>query len=71
MTNKATTATQTLIPAKEAARRLCMSRATLGRLVKLNRIGAYRVGGRLMFDEQILNDFIAASFQPPQREAKG
>jgi excisionase family DNA binding protein len=63
---------QDLIPASEFCRRLQMSRATLGRLVRAKVIGFYRVGGRLMFDEKILNEFKAASFHPPvvsQQEA--
>jgi excisionase family DNA binding protein len=61
-----------LIPAKEFCERLQISRRTLGRLVRAKIIGFYRVGGRLMFDERILDEFKAASFHPPvlnQQEA--
>jgi excisionase family DNA binding protein len=54
-----------LIPAKEFCERLQISRRTLGRLVRAKVIGFYRVGGRLMFDERVLNDFKAATFHPP------
>jgi excisionase family DNA binding protein len=63
---------QSLIPAKELCERLQISRRTLGRLVRAKIIGFYRVGGRLMFDEKILDEFKAASFHPPvvhQQEA--
>jgi len=56
---------QDLITASELCRRLRMSRATLGRLVRAKQIGFYRVGGRLMFDQRILQEFKAASFHPP------
>jgi excisionase family DNA binding protein len=64
-------AQQNLIPAKEFCERLQISRRTLGRLVRAKVIGFYRVGGQLMFDEKILDEFKAASFHPPvvsQRE---
>ena len=70
--NRISVEKQDLIPAAEFCRRLRMSRATLGRLVRSKRIGFFRVGGRLMFDEQILNEFKEATFHPPtenQREA--
>ena len=56
---------QSLIHAKELCERLQISRRTLGRLVRAKIIGFYRVGGRLMFDEKILDEFKAASFHPP------
>lgn len=56
---------QNLIPAKEFCERLQISRRTLGRLVRAKVIGFYRVGGRLMFDERVLNEFKAAAFHPP------
>lgn len=54
-----------LISAAELCSRLRMSRTTLGRLVRAKRIGFYRVGGRLMFDERVLSEFKAAAFHPP------
>lgn len=56
---------QNLIPAKEFCERLQISRRTLGRLVRAKVIGFYRVGGRLMFDERVLNEFKAATFYSP------
>jgi excisionase family DNA binding protein len=55
-----------LIPAKAAALELNISRATLSRLVKSRRLGAYRIGHKLMFDRKILEQFKAASYEPPQ-----
>lgn len=63
--NRISVEQQDLIPAAELCSRLRMSRATLGRLVRAKRIGFYRVGGRLMFDERVLSEFKAASFHPP------
>ena len=54
-----------LIPAAIAARELHISRATLSRLVKSRKLGAYRIGHKLMFDRQILEQFKAASYEPP------
>jgi excisionase family DNA binding protein len=63
--NRISVEQQDLIPAAELCRRLRMSRATLGRLVRAKRIGFYRVGGRLMFDERVLSEFKASAFHPP------
>jgi excisionase family DNA binding protein len=58
-----------LINAKEAAQRLGVSRATLSRLVKHNRIGVFRVGARTMFDDAVLEDFKRRVFVQPAAEA--
>lgn len=55
---------QNLLSAAAAARRLNISRATLSRLVASGQLGAYRVGRRTMFDEQLLNEFKASVLQP-------
>ncbi len=60
---------QNLITAKEAAKRLSISRASLSRLVKEYRIGVYRVGGLTMFDERILEEFKASVLQPASHDA--
>jgi excisionase family DNA binding protein len=57
--------TQKMISAEETAKRLGISRATLSRLVRENRIGHYRIGQRTMFTEEILKDFVESTFQPP------
>lgn len=56
-------ANESLITAKEAAQRLGVSRATLGRLMRGQRISFYRVGGRAMFSNSVLEEFKAAVFQ--------
>ena len=64
--------TQKMISAEETAKRLGISRATLSRLVRENRIGHYRIGQRTMFTEEILKSFVESTFQPPvegRREA--
>lgn len=58
---------QRMYTAEEMAKILRVSRATLSRLVRDNRIAHYRIGQRIMFDENGLRDFIEASFQPPVR----
>jgi excisionase family DNA binding protein len=58
-----------LIPAKEAAQRLGVSRATLSRLVKRNSIGVFRVGARTMFNDAVLEDFKWSVFV--EAETKG
>ncbi len=60
---------QSLFSAAAAAKKLNISRATLSRLVKLGRLGVYRVGHRTMFDQKILEDFKAASYEPPNDSA--
>lgn len=63
---------QNMLSAEETAKRLGISRATLSRLVRENRIGHYRIGQRTMFTEEILKDFVESTFQPPvggQRKA--
>lgn len=52
-----------LITAKEAARRLGVSRATLGRLMRNQRIGFFRVGSRAMFSNAVLEEYKAAVLQ--------
>lgn len=67
--NRLSVEQQDLIPASEFCRRLRLSRATLGRLIRAKQIGFYRVGGRLMFDERILNEFKTATFNPPTEKS--
>ena len=57
-----------LISAKEAAKRLGISRASLSRFVRAKRIGVHRLGGRIMFSDEILESFKAATFHPPDDE---
>lgn len=54
-----------LISAKDAARRLNISRGMLSRLIKAGRLGVYRIGDRTLFDEKILEEFKQAVFEPP------
>lgn len=58
-----------LLSAKEAAVRLGISRPTLSRLVRDNKIGVYRVGVRTLFDEKILEEFKNSIFQPARETA--
>lgn len=58
-----------LISAADAAKRLNISKAMLSRLVSSGRLGVYRIGHRTLFDEQIIDDFKAAAYQPPRRPA--
>lgn len=58
--------TERLIHAREVAQRLGISRAKLSRLVNANRIGVYRIGGRTLFDETILEDFKKRVYVEPQ-----
>jgi excisionase family DNA binding protein len=60
-----------LISARESAKRLGISRSSLSRLVKNNRIGVYRVGGRTMFDETILDAYKRSVFVQPTKEESG
>jgi excisionase family DNA binding protein len=57
-----------MISAKEAARRLGISRASLSRLIRNNCIGVYRVGGKTMFDETILDAYKKSVFVQPLAE---
>jgi excisionase family DNA binding protein len=59
-----------LISAKDAAHRLNISRGMLSRLVSSGRLGVYRIGDRTLFDEQILEEFKAAVFEPPCDNAR-
>ena len=45
----------------EAARRLALSIPTLDRLVKNGRIPHFRVGRRVLFSQELLDDFLADS----------
>lgn len=58
-----------LISAADAAKRLNISKAMLSRLISSGRLGVYRIGHRTLFDEQIIDDFKTAVFQPPRRTA--
>lgn len=55
-----------LISAKEAAKRLNISQAMLSNLVKSGRISVIRIGDRTLFNDKILDDFMAANYQPPR-----
>jgi excisionase family DNA binding protein len=57
-----------LLTATEAARRLRISRASLSRLVRNNRIGVYRIGGRTMFDETLIDAFKESVYVEPREE---
>jgi excisionase family DNA binding protein len=59
---------ETLISAREAAKRLGISRASLSRLVRARRIGVYRVGGRTMFDESVIDAFKRSIYIGPMME---
>jgi excisionase family DNA binding protein len=63
--------TQKMISAEETAKRLGISRAMLSKLVCENRIGHYRIGQRTLFTEEILRDFVEATFQPPVGHQRG
>jgi excisionase family DNA binding protein len=56
---------QKMYTADEMAKILRISRATLSRLVRDNRIAHYRIGQRTMFDEDSLKNFREATFQSP------
>ena len=55
-----------LISAKDAATKLGISTASLSRLVRENRIGVYRVGGRTMFDDEVLDAYKRSVYVTPQ-----
>jgi excisionase family DNA binding protein len=49
-----------LISEQEAARRCGVSRITLLRARKAGRIGFYRIGTRVLFSQQHIQDFLAS-----------
>lgn len=53
-----------LFPTKEAARRLGISSPTLRELVRQREIGVLRVGGRLMFNQWILDMYLSRVYEP-------
>jgi excisionase family DNA binding protein len=53
-----------LFSAKEAARRLGISRATLSRLIAARKIGVYRTGVKTLFNQRILEEYKAQTFHP-------
>lgn len=48
-----------LFSAKEAARRLGISRATLSRLIQKKQIQFYRIGVKTQFDQKLLDEYMA------------
>ncbi len=58
-----------LISAKETAKHLGISRANLSRLILKGLIGVYRIGGKTMFDEGILEAFKRSIyFEPAEKK---
>ena len=53
-----------LFSTKEAARRLGITPATLRRLVRLRKIGVFRVGGKLMFNQWVLEMYLWSIHEP-------
>jgi excisionase family DNA binding protein len=53
-----------LFSTKEAARRLGISPPTLREMVRQRCIGVFRVGGRLMFNQWVLDLYLASVFEP-------
>jgi excisionase family DNA binding protein len=49
---------------KECAERLNVSRATLTKLIAKNAIGHYRVGLKIMFSEEHVNDYLKSVEKP-------
>lgn len=54
-----------LFPTKEAARRLGISPPTLREMVRQQEIGVFRVGGKLMFSQWVLDLYLASVYEPP------
>jgi excisionase family DNA binding protein len=54
-----------LISATEAAERLGVSRPTITRLIQAKRLACYRIGSRVLFDDSILENYLATVYQPP------
>ena len=63
--------TKKMYTADKMAKLLRVSRATLSRLVRDNRIGHYRIGQRIMFEQQMLDEFKAAVLQPATSHRRG
>jgi excisionase family DNA binding protein len=57
-----------LMTAKEASDFLRISRTTLSRLVRDGRIPAVRIGGRVLFRQESLDELVARAEQPPYTE---
>lgn len=55
-----------LFATKEAARRLGINPATLREMVRKRKIGVCRVGGKLMFNQWILDLYLASVYEPLQ-----
>jgi excisionase family DNA binding protein len=53
-----------LFSTKEGARRLGISPQSLREMVRRKRIGVFRIGGRLMFNQWVLDMFMASVFEP-------
>lgn len=53
-----------LFSTKEAARRLGLSPPTVRELVRQRRIGVFRVGQRLMFNQMVLDLYLASVYEP-------
>ena len=47
-----------LYSAQELAETLGVSRATVSRLIKSNKIGVYRICGRTLFDEEMIRTYL-------------
>jgi excisionase family DNA binding protein len=60
-----------MLTAEETAKRLRISRSALSRLVCENRIGHFRIGHRVMFDQQMLDEFKASVLQPAASQKQG
>jgi excisionase family DNA binding protein len=55
-----------LFSTKEAARRLGVSPPTLRHMAKKKRIGSFKVGGRLKFNQFVLDQYLMSVFEPQQ-----
>lgn len=60
--------TQSLMSAKEAARQLGVSRATVSRLLAAKKLGYFRIGIRTLFSQQHLDDFLTSVEQPASKD---
>ena len=63
--------TKKMYTADELSKILRVSRTTLSRLVKDNRIAHYRIGQRIMFEQQMLDEFKASVLQPATSHRRG
>lgn len=58
-----------LVSVAEAVTFLVLSRTTIGRLVREERIPVVRIGGRVLFRRQALEDFVKRNERPIRPKA--